>query len=105
MITSKPEDQWRIDNARHLKGLRLRFSRYSRWSASWDHDHCAGCWAKFAEFDGHDIQHEGFTTCDDYKFGAGYDWVCQTCFTDLRVAMQWTVAEGNSDGGLAVVQK
>ena len=97
MTTFKPEDQWRIDNARHLKGLRLRFSRYSRRSASWDHDHCAACWAKFAEFDGPDIQHEGFRTCDDYKLGAGYDWVCQKCFIDLKAAMEWTVADTNSE--------
>jgi hypothetical protein len=96
VTTSKPEDQWRIDNARHLKGLRLRFSRYTRWSASWDHDHGAACWAKFAEFDGPDIQHEGFTIDHDYKFGPRYDWVCQKCFTDLKAVMEWTVADIHS---------
>jgi hypothetical protein len=93
---SKPEDKWRIDNAKHLKGLRLQFRHYTRWGANWDHDHCAACWATFAEFDGPDIQHEGFTTRDDYKLGAGYDWVCQACFVDLKDAMQWTVADASA---------
>ena len=89
-MSSKPEDQWRIDNARHLRGLRLQFCRYTRWSESWDHDHCAACGAKFAEHDGPDIQHEGYATCDDYKHGAHYDWVCPTCFNELREEMGWT---------------
>lgn len=83
-------NQWRIDNASHLKGIGLQLRRYTRWSESWDHDHCAGCWAKFAEFDGPDIQHEGYTTCDDYRLGACYEWVCQKCFEDLKNEMNWT---------------
>jgi hypothetical protein len=35
--------KWRIDNASHLKGVRLQLRRYTRWSESWDHDHCAAC--------------------------------------------------------------
>jgi len=85
------DKQWRIDNASHLKGLRLQFCRYKRWSESWDHDHCAACWAKFAEFEGLDVQHEGYATCSDYSKGAKYDWVCQTCFDDLKDDMQWSV--------------
>jgi hypothetical protein len=58
-MTANPDKQWRIDNASRLKGLQLQFRRYARWSESWDHDHCAACWAEFAEFEGPDIQHEG----------------------------------------------
>jgi hypothetical protein len=65
-MTLDQEKQWRIDNARGLKGLRLRFLRYARWSESWDHDHCAACWAKFSELEGPGVQHEGYTTEDDY---------------------------------------
>ncbi len=92
-MNAKPEDQWRIDNARHLRGVRLQFRRYTRWSESWDHDHCAACGAKFAEFNGPDILHEGYATCDDYKHRACYDWVCPTCFNDLREQMGWTVVK------------
>jgi hypothetical protein len=88
-MTENPK-QWRIDNAKHLKGVRLHLRRYARPSESWDHDHCAACWAKFAEFDGHDIQHEGHATGDGYKFGAGYEWVCRECFNDLKDDLGWT---------------
>ena len=84
------DKQWRIDNASRLRGLRLQFRRYTRWSENWDHDHCAACRAKFAECDGPDIQHEGFATCDDYSKGTLYEWVCRTCFDDLRDNMRWS---------------
>jgi hypothetical protein len=67
---------WRIRNCEILRGLRLRHKPYRQWSERWDHDHCAACWAKFGEFDGPDIRHEGYATCADYKLGADYDWVC-----------------------------
>jgi hypothetical protein len=89
-MTADTDKQWRIDNAKHLKGQRLQFRRYSRWSESWDHDHCAGCWTKFAELDGPGIQCEGFATSDDYPRGACYEWVCQNCFDDLKETMEWT---------------
>lgn len=92
-MSADPNKQWRIDNASNLRGVRLQFRRYTRWSESWDHDHCAACWAKFAEFEGPDIQHEGYATCDDPR-GAGYDWICQSCFDDLKDDMQWTMAKG-----------
>jgi hypothetical protein len=72
-----------------LQGVLFRRKRYTRFSESWDHDHCAACWATFAEVDGLDIQHEGYATCEDYKHGADYDWVCLSCFADLRDAMGW----------------
>jgi hypothetical protein len=95
-MTVRPEDQWRVDNARHLRGLRLEFQRYTRWSERWDHDHCAACWAKLAEFDGPDIQYAGYATRDDYPKGARYDWVCVTCFNDLREEMGWAAADGKA---------
>lgn len=92
-MTASQDKQWRIDNASHLKGLKLQLRRYTRWNESWDHDHCAACWAKFAEFDGPNIQHEGYATDDDYPKGACYEWVCQACFDDLKDDMQWSAAE------------
>jgi hypothetical protein len=87
---SKLGKQWRIDNAKQLKGLQLQPQRYAKWSENWDHDHCTACWAKFAEFEGADIQHEGYATCEDYPKGARYEWVCKSCFDDLKVEMQWS---------------
>ena len=57
----------------------------------WDHDHCEACSAKFAQFEGPQIEHEGYTTCSDYKHGAGYAWVCKVCFEDLKDEMHWTL--------------
>ena len=81
---------WRADNARHLKGLTLRWRKYAKWSETWEHDHCAGCWAKFAEFEGPDILHEGYATDSEWKGREGYDWICADCFRDLKDEMGWT---------------
>jgi hypothetical protein len=80
---------WRIHNCRLLRGLTLRRKPYRKWSERWDHDHCAACWARFAEVDSPEIQHEGYATCEDYKLGADYDWVCVGCFSELRDEMGW----------------
>lgn len=92
-MAGNPDKQWRIDNAHHLRGVRLRFQRYTRWSERWDHDHCAACFATFAEIDGPEVLHEGYATCEDYRLGARYDWVCATCFADLKGEMEWIVAD------------
>ena len=91
MSVDNPID-WRLDNARHLKGLRLQFRQYTRWSDAWDHDHCAACWAKLAEFEGLEIQHAGYATGDDYKHGAKYEWICCECFDDLKADLGWTAS-------------
>ena len=91
-MTARADEQWQIDNASHLKGVRLQLRRYTCQSERWDHDHCAACWAKFAELGGSDIQHEGYTTCDEYRYGGGYKWICRARFSDLRDEMHWTVA-------------
>jgi hypothetical protein len=88
-MSAENPKQWRIDNASHLKGVRFQFRQYTRRSESWDHDHCSACYVKFAEFDGPDIQHMGYATEDDYKFGAEYEWVCQACFDDLQNDLGW----------------
>lgn len=84
---------WRLDNVKPLEGVRFRRKRYVRRSETWDHDHCAACWATFAEFDGPDILHDGYATCEDYKHGADYDWICGSCFADLREIMGWVEVE------------
>jgi len=98
----KPEgsvDQWRLNNARHLAGLTLHFGRFTRWNENWDHDHCAACWAKFAESDEPDVQHEGYTTGPDYRKGAGYEWVRSTCVADLANGLGWkSTSKGRNPG-------
>ena len=50
-----------------LKGLTLHWRKYAKWSEAWVHGRCAGCWAKFAEFEGPDILHEGYATDSEWK--------------------------------------
>ena len=96
---SELEEDWRIFGAKQweLEGCTLHWHRWTRPRPSWDHDHCAGCWAKFMEEDLPDALHEGYTTGEDYPHGADYAWVCSTCFADLKPALGWTVAEDSND--------
>lgn len=83
------EKDWRAETAEFIRGERLRRKKYKAPSKRWDHDHCAACWAKFADFDGPEILHEGYTTIAESKWGADYHWVCPQCFSDLRELMEW----------------
>ena len=84
------KQDWRIDNCKGLRGVALRRKKYTAPSERWDHDHCSACWAKFADIEGPAILHEGYATTADYKLGTDYDWICPTCFTELRDLMNWT---------------
>ncbi len=87
------EGDWRLEQLkRHplLRGVRLQRKAYRPRSPEWDHDHCAGCWAKFAG-NGSDpaLLHEGYATCSDYPRGEGYEWVCSECFDLFKAKMGW----------------
>jgi len=87
---------WRYEHLQtqpYLRGVRLQLMKYRAYRPGWEHDHCVGCWAKFAEHDDpvEPIEHEGYTTTGEYKHGAQYEWVCPRCFSDFREAMGWTV--------------
>lgn len=82
---------WRVDNARKTRGFAFTWRSYVAPREDWDHDHCEGCNAKFAEFDGPGILHEGYASDARYKDRLGYfDWVCADCFRDLKDEMGWT---------------
>jgi hypothetical protein len=82
-------EDWRMSGARSLRGARLQRRQWQQWSGEWDHDHCSACGAKFGSAAAPDILHEGYTTCGDFVHGAGYEWICPTCFSDLKAAMGW----------------
>jgi hypothetical protein len=85
--------QWREEFASHLRGARLQRLAYRKREGSrTDHAHCAACWNRIAGLDWPDAQHEGYATCDDYKHGALYDWVCCACFAELKDSMGWVEA-------------
>jgi hypothetical protein len=99
---------WRYDNVKHLQGAVFRYAKYTAPTIDWDHDHCNGCWAKFAEFDGAGILHEGYVSakaCEptsEPEFiakerqqgkrpisqpvldGFTLQWLCPHCFDDFR---------------------
>ena len=80
----EPND-WRLQGQeRNLSGRTLTRIPYSRWSATWDHDHCVFCSAAFSEYDG-DL-HEGYVTADDHR-----TWICDECFEDFKDMFRWQV--------------
>jgi hypothetical protein len=85
----EPNKDWRIDNCKPIMGFKLRRKKYSAPRKDWDHDHCIACWAKFADFDGPGILHEGYATTSESKWGEDYHWVCPTCFIELHDVMHW----------------
>ncbi len=83
----------RIEQASYLRNVALKHKPYRQPGVEWDHDHCAACWAKFAEWDGPDILHDGYATTAEYDKGEDYEWVCPTCFVELREQMGWRIVE------------
>jgi hypothetical protein len=82
------KNDWRLTNQeRYLRGLTFSWKKYTRYSESWDHDHCEFCLAKFMENEGTDILTEGYTTSDNYR------WICKTCFDDFKDMFQFKVTE------------
>ena len=99
---------WRFDRMKWLEGRTFRLLEYQAPTIDWDHDHCSGCWAKFADFDGPHILHKGYVYAEPYKEGPepeiitqckekgmrcipqpavnGFElhWVCPQCFEDFR---------------------
>lgn len=70
-------------HAERLAGVTLVHQPWESANPQNDHDHCAFCWAKFADYD--DCLHEGYST------EKREDWICEACFTDFRDRFQWRV--------------
>lgn len=81
------ERDWRTYTAQWIEGEKLQRRTWQQWTKDWDHDHCIGCGATFAE--GSDHLQDGYTTTSAFRNGAGYEWVCPTCFSDLKDEMGW----------------
>jgi hypothetical protein len=101
-------DDWRYDRLKWLQGCSFRLLTYHAPSEEWDHDHCAGCWAKFADLEGPDILHEGFVYAKPHEVrptpefieecikegmhciqmpavqGEDLHWVCPECFAEFQ---------------------
>jgi hypothetical protein len=111
LSSAKERKQQKLKKLERLRGLMFRFAKYRPPSADWDHDHCDGCWAKFALFDAPEILHSGYFTITQicgqptkepefiqqaresgHKVLAKPDtkeWVCPKCFHAFRKTMAW----------------
>jgi hypothetical protein len=97
-------DDWRLrGQERFLQGAELVWKHYRPWSATWEHDHCVFCFAKFMDpgfSDGHqhyvdanpDVLTAGYTTTARHRLGAEAQWICENCFVDFAERFEWTVA-------------
>jgi hypothetical protein len=101
--------EYKLTQLERLKGSTFRLRRYEAPTEDWDHDHCVGCWVTFAEFDGSDVQYEGyFTTVPAQQSpepqitglaciqeptlgGLAFRWVCLQCFEQFREVLGFTV--------------
>jgi ribosomal protein S18 acetylase RimI-like enzyme len=92
---------WRLNNARQLKGASLIRHAFHRYQPAWQTEHCSGCWAKFMEESRPDVLNEGYSTYTEY------DWVCGNCYEELRSPMGWKLAPARvatllTTGGLTI---
>jgi putative acetyltransferase len=81
-----PAADWRLNNARPLRGASLIRHAFHRYQPRWETEHCSGCWAKFMEESRSDVLNEGYSTYTEY------DWVCGNCYEELRGPMHWKLA-------------
>lgn len=80
------KDDWRLQGQETaLLGKTFYWRKYKAYNDTWEHDHCAFCWGKFAEGNCPEELHEGYTTEDKYH------WVCQECFKDFKEMFRWQI--------------
>jgi hypothetical protein len=100
---ARDTDDWRLtDQEGYLKDAELTWRRYRARSDTWEHEHCAFCWAKFMDpeySDGHrrfiedhpEVLTAGYTTTTAHERGEGYNWICADCLDDFAEAFNWRV--------------
>jgi hypothetical protein len=98
-------DDWRLTGQdKCLLGVELVRKSYRARSASWEHDHCSFCWAKFMDpnFSAEqraaiasdpEVLIEGYTTTGAHPMGADYYWICPACFDDFAQRFKWRVVD------------
>jgi len=81
---------WRLENLEtnpDLLGAKFVRKPYRAYRPDWEHDHCAGCWARLiepgVEIEGEPSLHEGYAVTEEYPRGADYEWVCPSCFAEF----------------------
>jgi hypothetical protein len=111
MSSNEEWKQYKLDSLERLRASSFQLADYTAPNAEWDHDHCVGCWAKFADFDAPEVLHRGYFTIaqfddeppevppliqqaresgrDVMKKPDTKEWVCPECFEELRSALDW----------------
>jgi hypothetical protein len=111
MSSAEEWKQHKLKSLERLRSLTFTFADYTPPNPEWDHDHCEGCWAKFALFDAPEILHSGYFTTveldDEFKeepeliqqareSGRNVlakpdtkEWVCSECFQAFRKTLAW----------------
>lgn len=117
MDSAEEWKQIKLEWLEHLRGLSFELADYKAPSADYDHDHCEGCGAAFAEFEGKAVQRTGYFatvavgppspadaelleegrklgfTIQEQTAGGGTrrEWVCKKCFEEFREALAWQI--------------
>ena len=89
------KDDWRLTAGpvigfeEELKNIPLYFIPFQPLSETWDHEHCAFCWAKFYRHDG--CLWEGYCTRPENTRDA--HWICPECYEDFKEMFGWRVID------------
>lgn len=71
------------ENIASYDGIVLIRQKYTRYSDSWDHDHCEICGNKLMEVASEDAEDEGYSTEDRYN------WFCLACVKKYDKFAKW----------------
>ena len=125
-MSSQHETKRLLDSLRQYRGFVFRWQVYKTLSPEWNHDHCIGCWARFAERPEEwpdDVHTEGWVTLwptrgsteeepdlvkecraagmvvvPSPKFnGYQLDWLCPKCFEACRQELAFVIASENPE--------
>lgn len=97
-MTAEEKEEWYRDTD-WLHETFWRWKAYRKPSPSWNHEHCVFCHQLIAEpgYGSANVLHEAWTTIFINSDGdTGYEWVCPSCFEQLRETFCWGVT-GESD--------
>jgi hypothetical protein len=95
------QSDWRLASLNgHLLNLSITWKPYRQRSETWDHDHCAFCWATFSDSRSASAApgdlHEGYAVEAHVNQGrcvpADWEWICPRCYEDFKDMFNWHVS-------------
>ena len=100
-IMTEEEKQENYQDADWLHDAVWRWETYKKPRPSWDHEHCVFCNQRIAEADYGNpeaLQTAYTTSFSDEEGVEGYEWVCPSCFEQLRAVFRWRLMDEEQDG-------